>query len=69
MVSRGSDECPCCVEGWVQNHILSPLACVVVDLTYLLQLHNDWSVRYYTRQATGVLFYARAYMAHTHMHA
>ena len=69
MVSRGRDECPCCVEGWVQNHILSPSACVVVDnLTYRLQLHNDWSVRCYTRQATGVLFYERAYTAHTHMH-
>lgn len=46
---------PCCVEEWVQTHIPSLTACMAVcNLTYLLQLCNDWGVRCYTRGATGV---------------
>lgn len=42
VVNGGSDEYPCCVEGWVQTHILSCTACIAVDnLTYLLQMYND----------------------------
>lgn len=52
---EGAMRDPCCVEEWVQTHIPSLTACMAVcNLTYLLQLCNDWGVHCYTRGATGV---------------